>query len=395
MKARIPYGREERKCWLELAFDASEYQIRDQRLRALLGSKDIDALLVWEDAGRAANVQYLTGFDMHWGTAAVLVQQSHPPVLITNAIAHGEPMHSNFQTIWTDDVRVAFGGKEPGVLDHLVRLFAERSLGTARVAIVGFERLPYGVARAILERWPQLKIVSADPLMSELRRIKSPAELEIIRRVAVITSKGMDAALDAATVGSSEADIAAAAHWGCVAAGAERMSFGCYAAAGQRGGLKNVFGRTDKKVASGELVVIDLGCTYRGYQSDISRNRVTDPSPAIVDILETCLAAQNQALANIRPGVTTTSVVSAMNQEVARRGFGAWDWSLCHGFGLELVEDPNFFDPENPQVLEAGMCFYVEPIMADLSFGCACIEDMVLVTEQGCEILSTSERMKW
>lgn len=395
MSARLSFDTQARQPWLELAFPGPEYQIREDRLQKILERASVDALLAWEDAGRAPNIQYLTGFDMLWGTSAVVVDRDNSPVLVTNAIAHGEPMHSNFQTIWIEDIRVSFEGQERGLLDLLTKLFADRGLESARIAIAGFDRLPYLVVRAMLERWPRLKIVPGDPLLQELRRIKSPAEIDIIRRVAAITSKGMDAALDAATIGATEADVAAAANWGCVAAGAERMSFGCFTASGRRGGLKNVFGRSDKKIASGELVVIDLGCTYRGYQSDVSRNKITDPSPAVVKILETCLAAQRTAIAHVKPGVTTGSVVSAMNQEIARQGYSAWDWSLCHGFGLTLIEDPNFFDPENPQVLEAGMCFYVEPIIADLSFGCACIEDMVLVTKDGCEELSKSEKVRW
>lgn len=157
--------------------------------------------------------------------------------------------------------------------------------------------------------------------------------------------------------------------------------------AGPRGALKNVFPRPERKIGPADLVVVDLGCKYRGYQSDMSRNAVAEPDDQISTILEATQAANDAAFAFARPGVTTHHVLDVMRGAIAEHGFAAWDFSLCHGFGMDLTETPMFLRAP-ALVLEAGMCFYVEPIIADESFGCACIEDMLLVTEDGCEKLT-------
>ena len=87
-------------------------------------------------------------------------------------------------------------------------------------------------------------------------------------------------------------------------------------------------------------------------------------------------------------------VVKTMKDVIAEGGWAEWDWSTGHGFGLDLAEDPLFI-PSNHEPLEAGMCFYIEPMIIPTHIGTACIEDMVLVTEDGCEELTTSRKRAW
>lgn len=387
MTAKVPYGWAERAPLLELDFPTAEFEGRIARVQAALDASGMDALLVWEEAERGGNVRYLSGFNMVWGSSVVLVHRSKPPVLVTNAVAHGEPMHSNIQTTWFEDVRVSFSGAADDLHALAASVLAAWGAAPGKVMVAGHALAPYSAARPMIEAHGERAIAGGDALMARLRAIKSPAELEIIRRVAALTSRAMDAAMAAAVVGASESDVAAAAHHACIAGGAERMSFGCFPAAGRRGNLKNVFPRADSRIMAEDLVVIDLGCKLAGYQSDMSRNVAARPSQLLRDVVDAASAANDAAFAHARPGVTTHSVVEAMNAVIAERGFAEWDFTLCHGFGLELTETPMFRN-HPPLTLEAGMCFYVEPIIAHESFGCACVEDMLVVTAEGSEKVS-------
>lgn len=387
MNAKVPYAWSDRKPWLELDFAREEYLERIERIRELLTQAGKSALLVWEDAERGGNVRYLSGFNMIWGTSALLVHVDHDPVLVTNAIAHGEPMHSNIQTTWMEDVRVSFGGGADGLLAISMDVLRDWNVHSATITVAGHAQVPYFTAKKMAQEWGDQALTAGDALLDRLRSIKSPAEIAIIRRVADLTARAMEEAMAVAVPGATESDIAAAAHRACIAAGAERMSFGCFPVAGRRGALKNVFPRPNHVISPTDLVVIDLGCKLNGYQSDMSRNVVAEPDPMIQRVLDATIAANQAVFRTVRPGVTTSSVIETMNGVIAEHGFASWDFSLCHGFGLDLTETP-IFRNHPPRTIEAGMCFYVEPIIADESFGCGCIEDMLLVTETGCEKLT-------
>ena len=387
MTAKVPYGWAERAPLLELDFPVAEFSGRIARIQAALEESEAEALLIWEEADRGGNVRYLTGFNMVWGSSIVLVHKSNPPVLVTNAIAHGEPMHSNIQTTWMEDVRVSFSGSASDLHALAASVLAEWGVAANKVPVAGHALAPYAAARPLFEGHGEANIAAGDALMERLRAKKSVAELTIIRRAAVLTSKAMDAAMVAATVGNSESHVAAEAHYVCMEGGAERMSFGCFPSAGRRGNLKNIFPSPDRLIRMSDLVVIDLGCKLQGYQSDMSRNVVTRPTQLVRDVLTATQAANDAAFVHTRPGVTTHSVIEVMNKVIAEHGFASWDFTLCHGFGLDLTETP-VFRSRPPLALEPGMCFFVEPIIAHESFGCACIEDMLVVTESGCEKIS-------
>jgi Xaa-Pro aminopeptidase len=122
--------------------------------------------------------------------------------------------------------------------------------------------------------------------------------------------------------GVTESEIAAAVHAGCIAAGAERMDFGCFPIAGERSFMKNVWPRPDKQVRDNQLVVIDIGAQMAGYQSDMSRNGVAgEPSPEIRRLLDACLEAEEAGLEQARPGETIDSVLKTMNSVILEHGF--------------------------------------------------------------------------
>ncbi|MCB4768475.1 Xaa-Pro peptidase family protein [Ancylobacter sp. Lp-2] len=396
MESRNPYGWKERSAVLELDFDESEFRSRIRSVQTRLEALDLDALLVWEEGANGSNVRYLSGFYMPptWiGGSLVLVGREGDPVLVTSAVAHGEPMHSNIQTTWLRDVR-AVGLDYAEVIAAVAGLAAGWRPGR-RIGVAGFDRLPYALRVGLDAALEGHRLLDDGGLMKAQRVIKSPAEIALLRRLGAITAAGMDAAMAAVAPGVTESEVAAAAHRGCMAAGAEQMTFGCFVGSGKRGALKNMPPRPDRRILPDQLVVIDLGCKLGGYQSDMSRNVVAgQPAADVAAMVETCRRALDAGKAMIRPGVADRDIVAAMRELIAGAGFAPWDWSICHGYGLDLVETPTFAASE-PTIIEAGMCFYVEPMIIPPEIGAICIEDMIVVTEDGFENLTPVRTAAW
>lgn len=399
IEARVPYQWEDREPLLELDLPIEEYQHRIARIQAELDRGRLDGLVVYGAVGQESNARFLSGFSALWGTMLVMVPRRGEPVLITNAIFHGEPMHSNVQTTWIKDLRPLKNSHHTGtpmsVVDLGTGVLNEWGALNGKLAFADLSMIPVRVAEDIRKQWAHATLVDGLDLLLKMRRIKTPAEIVVIRKLAEATSAGMNAGLAAAKAGATESGVAAAVHAGCVAAGAERMVYGCLTSAGPRSSMKNIFPRPDKVIETDELVVIDVGAKLGGYQSDMSRNAVAGrATDEVRRLLEACLEAEEFGLKATMPGVPVVSVVAAMKEVIAKRGSAEWDWTTGHGFGLDLVEEPHFH-PTNTALLEPGMCFYIEPMIVPTSIGTICFEDMVLVTETGCEQLTSSPKKVW
>lgn len=395
----MPFTWTDREPLLELDFAVEEFERRLAAAQEEMGRQGLDALIVYGGAGSESDVRYLSGFPSWWGESLVVVPADGDPVFVTNAIFHGEPMHSNVQKSWIRDLRPLLNAQSTvrprSVVDLAVDAVKEWGSTTGRVGLADSRRVPARVDRELQEKLPAAEILDGSDVLKRLRRLKSPAEIELLRVLARATSAGMNAGLAAVRPGVSESEIAAAVHQGCIAAGAERMFFGCLTSAGPRSFMKNVWPRLDRLVDEKALVVIDIGAQLGGYQSDMSRNIVAGEVPDEVErMLEACLEAEEAGIARTEPGVPVGQILDVMSSVVAEHGFAEWDWTTGHGYGLDIVEGP-FFYPGNPQPLEPGMCFYIEPMIVPTGVGTICIEDMVVVTEAGCEQLTTSVKKTW
>ena len=103
--SRVPFGLEDRRPWMELDFPQAEYERRVARIQELMGRDGLDAMILYGGTTSESNVRYVSGFTSFWGDSLVLVPARGAPVLTTNAIFHGEPMHSNIQSTWLEDIR--------------------------------------------------------------------------------------------------------------------------------------------------------------------------------------------------------------------------------------------------------------------------------------------------
>ena len=399
VEGRWPYSRSERDKVLELDFPEEEYRDRLDRLYARMEREHLDTLVVYGGPNTDANVRYLTGWISPIGDSFVLVSTRHKPVVITNSIFHGEPMHSNAQACWVPDFRPfkPFGTvlNERNLVDCVAEALGEMGAREGRLGLVGGRRFPAIFDRDLRDRLPRAELVEASPLTVALRNIKSEREIELLRLLGKATTAGMEAALEVAVPGSTENDLAAVAQGAMSAHGCEAIPFGPKCQAGVRSAMKNVFPLPGKVIADGEIVSIDLQGQMKGYISDHARSTVAGRASAeTMRLLEACAAAEEAGIRATGPGVKITAVMAAMSAVVKEWGFEDWDWSVGHGFGLELVETP-YIVKENPLSLEAGQTFFIEPMIVPTHMGCSCFEDPILVTPNGAERLTTTRIRPW
>ena len=229
-------------------------------------------------------------------------------------------------------------------------------------------------------------------LLEPLRRRKEPEELELLREA----SKRADEVVRrlAATLrpGMVERELSKKIVEWFEELGAEELSFNPIVASGPNGSMPH-YGGCDRVIQENDLVIFDLGCRYRGYCSDITRTLfVGEPTAKQREVYEIVRRAQAAGEAAVRPGVTAQEVDRAARKVIADAGYGAFFLNrLGHGVGMAVHEAPYIIEgSELP--LEVGNVFSIEPgIYLPGEFGVR-IENLVAVTETGCEPLNAFPR---
>jgi Xaa-Pro aminopeptidase len=237
--------------------------------------------------------------------------------------------------------------------------------------------------------------VSADGLVSRLREIKDAGEITAMRKAAALGCKLFEGVLEHIVSGAPEIEVAAQLELAARRGGAEGMSFETIAASGARSALPH--GRaTRAKLPKRGFLTLDFGVILNGYCSDMTRTvHLGKPTPQEWDVYHSVLEAQQAAVAAVRPGVTCGDVDEAARSVLRKAKLEkAFSHSTGHGVGLEIHEGPRVAAKQQ-QVLDAGMVITIEPgAYLPGKFGVR-IEDMVLVTAKGNEVLTASSPKAW
>ena len=356
-----------------------------ERLRAL------DAAAVIPSPG--ANLQYLTGVDETLSERLFLcvVPADGDPVFLVPELA-GTQVD---ETTWVDDVRVWRDGDEPRAA--LDRVLADCDLGAGRVLLD--ETMParfvLDVQRLLGDRERVHEFGLATEALGPLRARKDEAELDALRRASAVADRVMRSLRDDAAdlVGRSEATLAREVEHRLADAGGDGVSFEPIVAAGPNG-AKPHHAHGDRVVGAGEPVVFDFGTRVDGYPSDTTRTVVLagDPPAEFETVHGVVREAATVAIDAVEPGVEARAVDRAARDVIEAAGYGeAFVHRTGHGVGLEVHEEP-YIASDSETRLEPGMVFSVEPgVYLDGAFGVR-IEDLVVVTEAGCERLNDSPR---
>ncbi len=346
---------------------------RIQRLAALLE----DPLLVAGPPyvlGGQANVRYLTGLQS--SNSAVLVEPDGRATLYTD-----------FR--YANRARELDGIEVTEVARGLIPAIGELLSGRR----IQFEEqhLPHALYRALVEAG--VDAVPSSGLVEGLRAVKEPDEIAIMRRAGALSDEVFAALSRERFSGRSESELAWWVERSFREGGAEGVSFEAVVAAGPTAASPHAVPGTDP-IQEGVLVVVDAGCAVDGYCSDCTRTfAVGEISGRLHEIYALCLEAQLAGLAAVAPGVHGRDADAASRTLIEDAGLGwAYGHGMGHGVGLQIHEAPAM-RPETTDTLEAGNVVSVEPgiYLPDEGAGVR-IEDLVVVTEDGCERLTQFDK---
>lgn len=361
---------------------------RQARVRQALDALSLDALVVTS----ATNVRYLTG---HAGSAGLLVLTAKTAHLLVDFRYRDAVQMSQQSPGACPDLRT---WEVPGSYDEALL----GCLAAIGVSAIGFEAAHVTVAThewwrtAADARRLAVAFRPTTAVVEQARAVKDASEIATLREAARRLDDVVRAAIGAVRAGVRERDVAAAIESALREAGYERPAFDTIVASGPHSALPH-HRAGERMLGSGDLVVLDFGGVLDGYCSDLTRTVAIGPlSPEARGLYAAVYEAQQAAVAAVRPGVETTAVDAAARQVLEARGLGAaFGHGTGHGLGLEIHEEPRITRPRSdlaPVPLVPGMVFTIEPGAYLSGFGGVRIEDDVLVTEDGCEVLTTAPR---
>ncbi len=228
--------------------------------------------------------------------------------------------------------------------------------------------------------------------IEQLRMVKSRAEIEKIRQSVFTNSKAFEAAARRLRAGSSEQDFAAEVEFRMRRFGAEKPAFETIVASGVRSAFPHAQ-PTAKAMKTGELVVVDMGACQAGYSSDMTRMIfLGKPGAKVKRAYAAVLEAQLAAIDAVKPGVTAEHVDNAARRALRKHGLArAFVHSTGHGLGLEIHEPPRI-GKRDRTILQPRMAITIEPGVYIEGWGGIRVEDTVVVTDSGCEVLTPTSK---
>lgn len=349
-------------------------QNRLTKLRQKLAAQPFDGMLVMKPENR----RYLSGFT---GSSAYLLITETDAVLLTDFryTEQAKEQATNF--------RIVEHG--PSAIDSI-----RTELAALGVKKLGFEKdyLTYAQYASFSEKLSPIELVPAEAFIESIRAIKDEQEIAVIKKACEIADAAFSHILTFLKPGISEKDVALELEYFMRRQGAKGTSFDTIVASGVRSSLPHGVA-SDKILEKGNFVKMDFGALYNGYCSDITRTVVLgEADEKQKEIYNIVLEAQLHALENLKPGMTGKEADALARDIIKEKGYGdKFGHSLGHGLGLFIHEDPRL-SALSDDVLEPGMVVTVEPGIYLPGFGGVRIEDDVVITTNGIELLTHSKK---
>ncbi|HEY1723896.1 MAG TPA: Xaa-Pro peptidase family protein [Steroidobacteraceae bacterium] len=352
------------------------------RLVKAMAASQLDAVVIVSPE----NFAYLAGFVvpsqslMRWRHAAFVVTASGRCGIVvvdmeeTTTRAKADGM----------DVRT-WGEFTDRPMAVLASLLSDFGVAAGRIG-TEFDYLPTAVFRDLTLRLPRATFDPADEMLARLRQIKTPAEIEHMRRLSRIADRAIFEALQQVTVGSTEMDIAAAVTRGVFEQGADNFKL-LIVATGERSVFPNV-GPTQRQLKSGDICRVEVFAIIDGYHAGVCRTARVGPPPAHAEaIWRNLIECKYLTLEMVKPGASSRAIYEAFIRHLSKLKLPPISF-LGHGIGLHLHEKP-YLGPHSDVPLEAGMVLGFEPLVYNTGYGFGMQnKDVVAVTEDGSSLLS-------
>ncbi len=346
---------------------------RIEAIRRKLKAADADAFICFSNP----NYRYLSGFT---GSLAILIISDIRAVIISDF---------RYRTQIAEEVNgyeyaEIKGRAEEAVIHEIERL--------------KISRLAFEAAHLTYKQYAQLKsvekleLVPTEDWVEEQRAVKDEKELQHIQRAANIVDTAMEKIVELIEPGVSEQELANTINAMIRSLGGRKEAFDLIVASGPRSAMPHASPSCHCVVEAGEPIVIDIGAQFEGYHSDLTRTvwlgRIREPQ--VVEIYEIAAKAQAAAIEAICPGMSCSEVDAVARDIIVDAEYGDFfGHGLGHGVGLQVHESPTISRLGKGKI-EPGMVFTVEPGIYVPEIGGVRIEDMVVVTQNGCRRLTTS-----
>jgi len=344
-------------------------------------ARDARAFIVYATDGRGQNIRYLTNFSPIYGDA----------LFVMTPRRHGYLLNFDWEIPRArEDTGLEEFTASFDLVGEVGSLLRDLEVTRGRVATIGFDRIPHPMFMDLAARHPGIEFIDITHSVERARRIKSGYEIAQLRRAVEITEAGVRAVREALRPGLSEVELAALADYTMKAAGAGVLAFPTLVLSGAER-VVPVRMPTERRVREGDVVMLDLGATWNGYQADLSRTFVVGrPSSDQEQAYQVVLDAWQRVVDEARPGVPCRRLQEVAAQVAAKAGYGLAH-RIGHGVGLATsLEWPNLQSEEEP--LAPGMTLCIEPGISLAGIGTVKVEDDLVVTEGGVELLSVSDR---
>ena len=342
---------------------------RVAKIRELLKKKKLDCLLIIS----LPNLRYLSGFS---GSSGALLITREDGYFLTD---------SRYRSQARREAKGFVVRQCRKIIEGIAEL--SRSAGIKRM---GFEasHLTYQDYQRLKELLLKVKLVPVSKELDSLRAIKDKGEISLIKKATRIAAQGFLELKDTIQPGSRERNLAIELEHQLKKRGSGELPFEIIVASGPRGALPHGVA-SEKKIRNGEGVVIDFGSRYKGYFSDETCTLLMGgPTRKQKKIYQIVKAAHDKAIDFIKPGRKSSQIDEVARHYIHQAGYShGFGHALGHGVGLAIHEEP-LISPDSSTVIEEGMVFTIEPGIYLEDWGGVRIEDMVVVTREGCKVLT-------
>lgn len=368
----------ERAVTLLAALRPMDQSARVAQVRAGLAEAGCDALIVT----KLENIRWLTGFT---GSAALVVVRDDALFFTTDG-RYGEQSEQELAAAGVDAERTVAGGK--GQQAAIVAALD----GVPRIGLEA-DHVTWARQRRWADEWfSDAELVPTEGLVDGLRVVKEPGEVARIEAACAIADAALAEVRHRLGEEPTEREFGLELDFAMRRHGAKDTSFDTIVAAGPNGAMAH-HQPGDRRIVDGDMVVLDFGALVDGYCSDMTRTvMVGDPSATQQRMLDVVAESQAAGVAAVAPGVTTGDVDRTCRDIIAEAGWAdAFMHSTGHGVGLEIHEQPAVADGGTVRLPE-GAVVTVEPGVYLPEHGGVRIEDTVVVTPQGCRILTRAPK---
>jgi Xaa-Pro dipeptidase len=364
---------------------SSERQRRLDKLADIQAMQELDGLVIYASMLRRENLRYFTSFNPIEPGALAYFPLGGDPCLIVPVPAEKTRAASSSSigniTSYDGDVST-------------IPMVVKKCTLPTRLGIVGWDYFPYDVARAITVSIPGVELIDVTPLVDAIRIIKTAEEILKIRRAAAIADAAFEDLIDFLKPGIKEYEVVSRVEH-IIRKSHGEDNFQILAASS--GDARAMHPPTERALRNGDLFLTEISPQFEGYFAQICRSvSIGEASPQRKMAHRMLLKAQQNAIDNVRPGMTASDVAKLQNDVFRREGFGdyvseKYTRGRGHGIGLYIDEEPLIVE-ENNTILLKNMVIMIHPNTYLPLAGYMVAGDPVLITETGGEKLSHSQR---